>query len=149
MFFRRSVQNSRFFSKLEKFKEKQDRALKELYEREREVEKQKLDHMLPYSGTPQGVSEAPPPPLTVFGESSEEDPEPFFLEDIGSTQYIYLPSTPLSFNEEGYSKIFQKVTGFFNSTKLKYCWKLLLPLAVAGTVTLQPFIYGHSAIFLA
>lgn len=150
MLFRRSVKSIRFFSKIEKFKEKQDKALRELYERECEVEKQKLDHILPYSGTPQEVSEAPsPPPLPIFGESSEEEPAPFFLEDVNSTQYIYSPSAPLSFNEEGYSKIFQKAPGLFNSLKLKYCWKLLLPLAVAGTVTLQPFIYGYSAILLS
>lgn len=78
---------------------------------------------------------------SIFGESSEAEPEPFFLEDIENTEYIYRPAQKLEFDENGWCVIYSAKMKILYPEKLIYCRKIGFFYALAAYYISQPFIF--------
>lgn len=84
-----------------------------------------------------------------FGQTDEEDIEPFFIDDLKDFQYSYSPTSSLVFDESGYALIYQaKKRSFFLPLKLKYCWKLIFPIIFNTITTIQGYFHMKIALIL-
>lgn len=129
--------------------EKEMEALKEIHDEETEMEKNKLK---PFFPDPNEKLERVNVPkyISNFGQSDEEDIEPFFIDDLNEFQYVYTPKNPLVFDEEGYAVIYQsKKRNIFKPLKLKYCWKLIFPILFSIGITIQATTHSAIGIFLS
>lgn len=140
-------------SKLQKDKqdliEKELEALKEIHDEETERDKMKLKEFFP---DPNEKLERVNVPkyISSFGQSDEEEIEPFFIDDLNEFQYLYTPKDGLVFDEDGYAVIYKsKKQSIFKTFKLKYCWKLVVPILFSIGLTFQATTHSTLGILLS
>ena len=141
--------SSKLPKQVAEFKEKEEKALQEIRDDLLEEEKEKLEMWFP---DPNKAIEKRETPSYVsnFGKSDEEDTPAFFLEDLNAYQYIYTPKNPLVFDDQGYALIFKAAPRhFFSLHKLKYCWKIIIPVAFSSVITFQASLHSTWYIFLS
>ena len=134
-------------SKANELFEREQQALKEVKSEDLEAERKVFKEYFP---DPNQVIERKQTPQypSNFGQTDEEEIEPFFIDDLKDFQYSYSPKSSLIFDESGYALIYQaKKRSFFLPLKLKYCWKLIIPVMFNTITTIQG--YFHLKIILA
>jgi hypothetical protein len=130
-------------------KEKEAKAIQEVYDEETEKSKKELDIWFPDPNTTIERQKFPEYPSN-YGKSDEEDTPAFFLDDLKDFQYIYTPKQKLEFDENGFSLIYKsQKNSIFWPFKLTYCWKLIYPVIFSLGITLHAQFHTNLAILLS
>lgn len=129
------------------WEEKLQQVKREMVQLEKEKEKESLKSFIPDDSDAEEFKlpkrvEPQTAVQSIFGESSEAEPEPFFLEDIENTAYIYRPTHKLEFDAEGWCVIYSARRKLLYPEKLVYCRKVGFLYLLSLYFISQPFIYS-------